>query len=216
LNRQKPKATVHTQLRAMNSDHPSRKSAMVLRRGSSSPRTGGTRMNASTAAATPNVAASTAIPQPGPIVATIRPPNTAPRISAAFTERRLIAFAGCSRSAGTVWGTSAELAGTANAAAAPLIADRHISSATLAVPVSTTVATAALSHHRGEARANEHQLPWHTVRDHTAEEQQQHVCQRPSSHNQTEVGRGAGQVEHREREGDRSESVAGHAHRTGR
>jgi hypothetical protein len=56
---------------------------------------------------------------------------------------RLIAFACCRTSTGTVCGTSAAPAGNANAETVPLIAARVASSGMVAEPVSTTVATSA-------------------------------------------------------------------------
>ena len=52
-----------------------------------------------------NVAASTAIPTPGLVAATTRPPSAAPPIQLAFWPRRRIAFAGWSSGCGTVCGT---------------------------------------------------------------------------------------------------------------
>jgi hypothetical protein len=130
----------HSQARLVNSVQPSRRSASMCdgsRAGS------GTRTRRKHSAATRNVNASTAIPQPGLATATRPPAAEPPTIIAKLRVIRDAALAARNSSAGTVCGVTALDAGTKTAAAAPLTALNTTSNDTDAVPVSTSEATSA-------------------------------------------------------------------------
>jgi hypothetical protein len=99
----KPSTTTQTQVRAVNSVQPTRRSAMMLIRvlvacGAA------TRTPVNAMAATAKVSASTARPQPGPMAATRAPPSAAPPIMPAFMPTRMSALACWISSGGTVCG----------------------------------------------------------------------------------------------------------------
>ena len=180
-------------------------------------RTAGTRMSAKSAAATPKLSASMAMPQPGPTAATTTPPNAAPRDHRRVGPepvdgvRRLVQLRRnglrherrtrrkCKGGRGSV--------------------DRRQRHQEPEVrgPGEHYRGDTRLGHHRGQAGADKDELARHPVGDDATEEEQHYVRQRPGTDDQAEVGSRAGQVKHRERERDRRHRVAGHAHypRTG-
>jgi hypothetical protein len=129
-----------SQVRAQNSRQPSASSRIML--ADWVPVARGTRIPPIMAAATKNVAASIAIPQPGPATATTTPPSAAPTIVVTLPPIRITTLAGRSMSAGTVCGTSAEVDGIVHAALAPLTTWRTASTAIRAWPVSSRAAVA--------------------------------------------------------------------------
>jgi len=145
LRKPKVSTITQTQVRETNSVQPSRSSAIspgcAAAAGTSS--VAGSRSRAKHSAETAKLLASTTRPHPGPIVATRTPPSDVPRICAELAAIRFSAFAGCRSSAGTVCGVSAAEAGSANAANNPFAADSTISTGTVALCVSTSVATDA-------------------------------------------------------------------------
>src|ERR1700722_3151693 len=126
--------------RELNACQPSRSSAIVLRRGGNA--TGARRSICRDAALTMNAAPSNASPHPAPAATTRTPPTAGPRIDAMFSLTPIKAFACCSCSALTVWGSSPVEAGPKKAFAKPYTACRQASSQMWAEPLSKSAALA--------------------------------------------------------------------------
>jgi hypothetical protein len=155
-----------------------------------------------------NEAASTAIPTPGLVAATIRPPIAAPPMKLALLPRLRSEFADWSMRCGTVWGTIPTAAGKKNAELSPFAAASAISCQIWAWPLSRSNAIAAWLMPLATLEMTITRLRGRRSGPDPADEQEEHLRDRSRGENEAEVGLRAGQVKDGERERDVRERVA--------
>ena len=142
-------ATTHE--RDTTSCQPSASSDTKARRRAGS--TAGMRIATRKAALTRKLAPSMAKAQPAPMVATIRPDSSGPKMWVALCEMLISALASCSRFAPTICGIRPIEAGMKNAAALPITTAKAISCQISALPVISRVAITACAPARTRSQA---------------------------------------------------------------
>ena len=195
-----------SQVLERNSRQPTASSCRKL--GARSRTTSGSRISAISAAARRNVAASTAIAQPGPNPATRKPATAAPPIIAVFIASWISAFACWSREAGTVCGITPDEAGKKNADAAPLTDGERGEVPDLRIAGDQQRRGHCLGEPADHVRADHDPVAGQAVGPDAADEQEDDQRDLACGEDQAEVGLRARQLEDGERQRDRRDRAA--------
>ena len=191
-----------TQERDTTSCQPSASSATKARRRAGS--TAGMRIATRKAALTRKLAPSMAKAQPAPMVATIRPDSSGPKMWVALCEMLISALASCSRFAPTICGIRPIEAGMKKAAALPITTRKGHQLPDLGI-----AGDQQRGHHRlgpgtHQVAGDHHSLPRQAIGPDAAGQREQDARQREGGEDEAQVRGRAGQLQ--DGEGER------HAH----